>query len=389
VVEYAPGALATMPPIRTVLRFGRKLAEATLPVRLEVRLTEIGTLERWCRSRTTDHRWRLEFRLRDAPDAEPAAAGEAGLVVDPARIEEAAGILRAAFDGDEDPVTLTRRLEAALGAGRDGWPLAAIRALWDVLLPLEPSRARSPGHEARWLNLAGFLLRPGFGDPADEVRIGRLWRVLSASEPTHARATQCRAEWWNLWKRVAGGLAARQQLHLQQLVSPALLRRGKAKGPRPGAQELREMWQAIGSCERLDAATRGELGAVLVREAERERATDQELWALARLGARAPVYGPLNCVVSRDAASGWAERLLACGWPRSESYAFALAQIARATGDRVRDLDPALRERIAARLESAPSGARAARIVREVTPLEAPEAARLLDESLPAGLRLR
>jgi len=149
------------------------------------------------------------------------------------------------------------------------------------------------------------------------------------------------------------------------------------------------MWQAIGSCERLDAATRGELGAVLVREAERERATDQELWALARLGARAPVYGPLNCVVSRDAASGWAERLLACGWPRAESYAFALAQIARATGDRVRDLDPALRERIAARLESAPSGARAARIVREVTPLEAPEAARLLDESLPAGLRLR
>jgi molecular chaperone DnaK (HSP70) len=389
VVEYAPGALANMPPIRTVLRFGRKLAEATLPVRVEVRLTEIGTLELWCRSRTTDHRWRLEFRLRDAPDAAPGASVEAELVVEPARLDEAATILRAAFEGDEDPVTLTRRLEAALGAGRDGWPLAAIRALWDVLLPLEPARARSPGHEARWLNLAGFLLRPGFGDPADEVRIGRLWRVLSASEPTHGRAAQCRAEWWNLWKRVAGGLASRQQLHLQQLVSPALLRRGKVKGPRPGAQELREMWQAIGSCERLDAATRAEAGAVLVREAERGRATDQELWALARLGARAPVYGPLNCVVARDSASEWAERLAACEWPRPESYAFALAQIARATGDRVRDLDPALRARVAARLEAAPNGARAARIVREVTPLEAPEAARLLDESLPAGLRLR
>jgi len=389
VVEYAPGALATMPPIRTVLRFGRKLAEATLPVRVEVRLTEIGTLELWCRSRTTDHRWRLEFRLRDAPDAPPGAGGEAALVVEPARVEEAATLLRAAFAGDEDPVTLTRRLEAALGAGRDGWPLTAIRALWDVLLPLEPARSRSPGHEARWLNLAGFLLRPGFGDPADEVRIGRLWRVLSASEPAHARAAQCRAEWWNLWKRIAGGLAARQQVHLQQLVSPALLRRGKAKGPRPGAQELREMWQAIGSCERLEAGARAELGAVLVREAERGTATEQELWALARLGARAPVYGPLNCVVPSASASAWAERLAACAWPRAESYAFALAQIARATGDRVRDLDPALRERVAVRLEAAPNGARAARIVREVTPLEAPEAARLLDESLPAGLRLR
>jgi len=389
VFEYAPGTLTSMPPIRTVLRFGRKLADTTLPVGLEVRLTEIGTLELWCRSRTTDHRWRLEFRLRDAPGAAPARPGEAMLVVENARLEEAAAVLRAAFEGDDDPLTLTRRLEASLGAARDGWPLAAIRALWDVLLPLEPTRARSPGHEARWLNLAGFLLRPGFGDPADEVRIGRLWRVLSASEPTHARAVQCRAEWWNLWKRVAGGLAARQQLHLQQLVTPALLRRGRAKGPRPGAQELREMWQAIGSCERLDAATRGELGDVLVREAERGRATDQELWALARLGARAPIYGPLNCVVARDTAAGWAERLAVCGWPRPEAYAFALAQIARATGDRARDLAPELRERVATRLEAAPQGARAARIVREVTPLEAREEARLLDESLPAGLRIR
>jgi molecular chaperone DnaK (HSP70) len=390
VVEYAPGALTSMPPIRTVLRFGRKLAEVTLPVRLEVRLTEIGTLELWCRSSTTEHRWRLEFRLRDAPGAAPAATNDAAaLVVEPARLEEAAAVLRAAFTGDDDPVSLTRRLETSLGAGRDGWPLGAIRALWDALLPLEPARARSPQHEARWLNLAGYLLRPGFGDPADEVRIGRLWRVLSASEPTHARAAQCRAEWWNLWKRVAGGLAARQQLHLLQLVSPALLRRGKAKGPRPGAQELREMWQAIGSCERLEAATRGELGEVLVREAERGRATDQELWALARLGARAPIHGPLNCVVSRDAAGAWAERLLGCEWPRPEAYAFALAQVARATGDRARDLDPALRARVATRLEAAPQGERAARIVREVTPLEAREEARLLDESLPAGLRIR
>ena len=149
------------------------------------------------------------------------------------------------------------------------------------------------------------------------------------------------------------------------------------------------MWQAIGSCERLDAATRGDLGEALVHEAERGRATDQELWALARLGARAPIYGPLNCVVSRDVAGRWVERLAACEWPRPESYAFAVAQIARATGDRARDLDAALRERVAVRLESAPHGARAARIVREVTPLEAREEARLLDESLPAGLRIR
>ena len=149
------------------------------------------------------------------------------------------------------------------------------------------------------------------------------------------------------------------------------------------------MWQAIGSCERLVATTRADLGAALVAEAERGRATDQELWALARVGARVPIYGPVNCVVPRDTAAAWAERLARAEWPRPETYAFALAQIARATGDRERDLDVDLRERIARRLETAPHGERAARLVREPVALEAREEARLLDEALPAGLRIR
>src|SRR6266403_3402866 len=43
----AAGGLAVLPPIRTVLRFGRKLVETALPIHLEVRLTEIGTLDLW------------------------------------------------------------------------------------------------------------------------------------------------------------------------------------------------------------------------------------------------------------------------------------------------------------------------------------------------------
>ena len=149
------------------------------------------------------------------------------------------------------------------------------------------------------------------------------------------------------------------------------------------------MWQAVGSCERLVAPARAELGAALIGDAERGRVTEQELWALARLGARVPVYGPLNTVPAREAATRWAERLLAIEWSRPEATAFALAQIARASGDRERDLDPALRERVATRVASAPGGERLARIVREPTALEEREEARLLDESLPVGLRLR
>jgi hypothetical protein len=43
---------------------------------------------------------------------------------------------------------------------------------------------------------------------------------------------------------------------------------------------------------------------------------------------------------------------------------------------------------VATRLATVPGGARLARLVREVVDLEEQEQARLLDESLPSGLRL-
>ncbi len=381
------GALTEMPPIRTILRFGRKLEERAIPVRLEVELTEIGTLEVWCAARDTEHRWRLEFRVRDDVTATNGDR-RAGLVLAPERIDAAAAALADAFAGDADPVALVRVLEERLDAPRDAWPLHAIRALWDRLWTFEAARARSEAHEARWLNLAGFLLRPGFGDPEDELRIERLWRVLG-HDLRHPRAAQCRAELWNLWKRVAGGLGTMQQQHLLRQVTHPLTKRGKPAGPKPGAQEIREMWQAIGSCERLDAPRRAELAEAAAENAARGKASDQELWALGRLGARMPFYGPLDRVIDRDVAARLVEALLAARtWPRPAGYAFALAQIARRTGDRQRDVAEEVAERAAEAIETRGGTARAARLVREIVELEAEEQARVLDESLPAGLRL-
>ena len=49
---------------------------------------------------------------------------------------------------------------------RDQWPPSALRAFWDPLLELAEQRLKSPQHESRWFNLAGFVLRPGTGLPA-------------------------------------------------------------------------------------------------------------------------------------------------------------------------------------------------------------------------------
>jgi len=394
-------SLTELAPIRTVLRFGKKLNTRSLPVHLLSRLTEVGTLEVWCRSLTTDHRWRLQFQLRDqgappAEDDDDAAHTSAETVIDENQLQRATDSIRAVFpaDGsartDADPVSLTRVIEEHLGAGKDAWPLQAIRKLWDALWEGQVQRGVSSQHEARWLNLSGFLLRPGFGAELDEWRMQQLWRIKTEG-PRFAKAAQCRAEWWNMWKRIAGGLTRPQQVQLHSEVALWLLPRlkSKAKGPKVGPQELREYWQLMASCERLSAEMKAELGTALLPSIVKGKATEVEMWALGRLGARAPFYGPLNCVVARDIVAQWMEALLAVEWSKPATMVFTLVQLARCIGDRERDLDEALRQRVAERVRSLPAGQRAARLLMECVPLESQERARILDESLPVGLQLR
>ena len=39
---------------------------ATVPVTLESRVTEVGTLELWCVARDGQHRWKLELNIRES-----------------------------------------------------------------------------------------------------------------------------------------------------------------------------------------------------------------------------------------------------------------------------------------------------------------------------------
>jgi hypothetical protein len=238
----------------------------------------------------------------------------------------------------------------------------------------------------------GFCLRPGFGHATDEWRVQQLWKIYPRG-PLHGNAVQCRAEWWSLWKRVAGGLSRQQQNVLYNDIAPWLLPKLKTKiksgRSKVGPQEIREMWQVMGSCERLSPEAKADLGEELVRLVEKNKASDQEAWALSRLGARTLINGPTNCVVRKDTASAWVERLLRSDWRKPETVGFVVVQLARCTGDRTRDLDDELRRRAAERLTSLASGERWAKQVREVVLLEAKEQARILDESLPVGLQIQ
>jgi hypothetical protein len=59
-------ALDELGPVEATLPAGQGAAAgATVPVSLETRLTEVGTLELWCVARDGGGRWKLEYSVRD------------------------------------------------------------------------------------------------------------------------------------------------------------------------------------------------------------------------------------------------------------------------------------------------------------------------------------
>jgi hypothetical protein len=335
VVEFSPEEreeLHLHAPLHAVLRFG-KAGERLVPIKLGAKLTEVGTLEIWADSKETDHRWRLQFELRKASAAK-AVSRPAAVISDEA-LSNALALIPATFAADSiAPEELPAKLEQALGLGRNSWPLSAIRKLGDALIELGEGRKKSAAHEARWLNLCGFCLRPGFGFPGDDYRIEQARRVY-ASGLQFSNQVQNEIEWWIFWGRVAGGLNKNQQTDVFQRLSPTLLPRA-TKRPRVNPSLLREMWRAAASLEFLPIQTKTPLGDELVARIAKGEFVDTAVWCLARLGARKLFYGPTNQVLPASTASRWLEPLL-----NIQKAEDAVGALARRTGDSTRDLPAA------------------------------------------------
>src|SRR5262249_51211477 len=124
-------------------------------------------------------------------------------------LEETFG-LHAAQDCD----TVVNRLTAAADSERSQWPTSLLRRLWEQLIELEAGRRKSPRHEASWLNLRGYALRPGYGMAVDDWRVSETGKIVQG-KLSYAAATS-RTESLILWRRIAGGLTQGQQRALAE-----------------------------------------------------------------------------------------------------------------------------------------------------------------------------
>lgn len=366
-----------------------------LMVELRAQLTEVGTLEMSLVAvDQPKRRYALEFQLRGehTPIASkpPARVGE----LHP-RFAEATELVNLFYGKSKKTAprmkvnTLRTELEKIIGE-RAGWDTPLLRELFGALLAGKKRRRRSADHERIWLNLAGYGLRPGFGYPVDEWRVGEVWPIYEQGVEHNPDAAVW-AQFWILFRRIAGGLDAEQQRRifddLAYYLNPDTRRGPRPKGPRK--QGLEEMARLLGSLERLDAETKVMLGDwLLARVARKELSQAAVYWSLARIGARELWYGSAHTVVPPEVAERWLAHLLALDLKTTDQAPFAVAQLARRTHDRARDLGSDAREQVAHALSQLPGSEAWVKRVREGGQLDDSEARRVFGEALPAGLRL-
>ena len=399
VLDRNARGLVALPSLRTVLEQG-ELSRNVVEVGLCARLTETGTLELSCQPPTKDRSWKLELELRagkecETPVIEVSATGQRS----PQILETAQKLVKAVYSPKartasglpKDPAGLRKRLEETLAARRELWLPRTLRELFEALSDVEDGRFASALHESRWLNLAGFCIRPGLGYPKDGARIRKLW-ALFGQDLRFKRDEENHREWWILWRRAAGGLDIKQQSSLFERISPQLLpsqqksRQGPKEAERPGV--LQEMWRLAASLEWVEPGLKVQLGETLLSGLSPSQAPPYSFWALARLGARWPVSGTVSHVVPHDVVEGWVRRLVKLLRAHGDRVSFTLAHMARLTGDRSRDLDEGLRRELLARLTEAGAPERHRQLVGDIVQLAESERGTLLGDSIPPGLQL-
>ena len=368
----------------SVIKFGKSGARS-VNARITAGLTESGVLQICLESAATNHVWPLHFDTRELAE-DQSVTGNAIPVVDTQKTAAAEKLIKQLFLEDSANLpSIAKALEKVLELPRSEWPLPLLRELADTLLQLPESAIKTPRQESRWLNLAGFCLRPGFGDPADRLRLQQAWKrwLSGLKNPNNPQAA---AEWWVFWRRVAPGLATGHQRAINQTLAKQLFPKDKyLKQHKLGPQVYMEMWRCLGSLELLATDRKIAAGELLTSHLNNLR--EFEYWTIGRLGARQLFHATAENLVPAATAGRWADKLLTVKTPDRQCL-FALSRIAAVTGDRHLDIDPVRRDKIRKHLAKNNAPENWLHHLDGITADTNAEQQQILGDSLPLGLKL-
>ncbi|WP_348254900.1 Hsp70 family protein [Vibrio parahaemolyticus] len=393
-VDVDPDLFAPLPPYITTLEGEGAELQANQKERVEVQLacqlTEVGTLKMECVSAEDDSkRWELEFEVRNkqTDDSEQVKLHP--------KLNECKELIARLYSGNKKSAegneikTLAKDLEKKLGK-RDEWDFTTLRQLFDTFAQGRKRRRRSEQHEKNWLRLAGFALRPGFGDPTDSWRIEQVWGLYQQN--IQFKNHQGWTDWWVFWRRIAGGLSQEQQETILADIAK-YLHPGAMKNPQSAkaAQEMgyESMVRLSASLEHLEVEDKVLLATWFLSKAINQNQFEQaHWWAMGRLASRTPLYGSQHNLIPREQAEQWLPKLLEQNWLKEPMIAFAAVMICRKTGDRLFDISDDYREQVLTKLKQSKVPESWVSLVEEVKELSESESKRVFGDALPSGLTL-
>jgi molecular chaperone DnaK (HSP70) len=401
IVPIDTNRMTPLPPIQTVIESPRSRKKELKQIVIESELSEIGTLElallevhESMDNESSRGRWKLHFDLRSTVETDRAAHGgelEQAGIVEAGLIEKGRVVIESAFAMTADSElakSVVKELAKQIEIPRQSWKPSLLRGLWEVLIEQDGAQKRTQAMEARWINLIGYCLRPGYGFAADDWRVQMTWRKVHGKLQFSANI----AESLILWRRIAGGFTAGQQQALWQELQAKVRRILDGSFKSEGSlQESIETLRLLGSLELLPSATKRDLavsGLQALKKPKLGSLHDSILWMIARIGARSLVFGPINTVVATALVEHWLDELIAFENATPARH-FVVMQLARKTGDRFRDVSDACQKRALWALERWNASERYRTLVSETGQLDENEQTAIVGESLPLGIRLR
>ncbi|OED93293.1 Hsp70 family protein [Vibrio breoganii] len=357
-------------------------------VQLSSKLTEVGTLQLECVDiDNDDDRWQVEFEVRNQKTVEEQHI--------PANLTQSKQLISTLYSGSKKQTDakeikmLAKQLERNLGK-RESWDLTTSRHLFDALALGKKRRRRSEPHEKNWLRLAGYSLRPGFGDPVDSWRMEQVWPLYQ--QGIQFKNQQGWSDWWIFWRRVSGGLNQDQQESILADIAK-YLHPGALKNPQTAKVAHENGYEAMvrlsASLERLHFDDKTLLANWFMTKAcHLESYRDAHWWALARLGSRRPLYGSQHNVIPVEEINSWLHTLLELDWSKQSMAAFAAVMMACKTGDRTLDVAEELRQKVIEKITGSKVPQTWLHLLTTEEAFNQEEAQKAFGDTLPAGLQL-
>ena len=382
--------LEPLPSLRTKLTLGKGgKAKDALPINLEMEIGVGGLLDIYASLKDTSisdppPRWQLQFSTSHHRSSGAKIQGQVEATL-ASHIDDVRSRVDYFFKAKgpgvkEPPKNLVKELEALFGQPVAEWNLVTIRSLWSTLSGGITRRQRSEWHEQVFYQLAGSLLRPGYGYEGDSYRIDELWKAFEMG-CHRIKEKKIESQWWLMWRRVAGGLSANRQEAIYKKVFPQILQQTASA----------EMILLAGSLERVGNNRKIQLGHKLVEQIKASwKLFDAKAWALARLSSRAPLYGGPEAILHPGIVAKWAQDLsdVRISTPVSRRLGLFYASGGRRTGLREYDIDEELRGEFVARLNQCKATDSYLDIVQNLQEASFVSRNELFGEDIPVGLML-